>query len=329
MSEVMKVCNTPEYNKFLKQRGEVFHIFIAAKDHWFAKDTQNKDKVGAPFTYSDDLILHMHIVRYLFTLSFRAVTGLFDEMVKKFYRDTYYSVPHYSIICRRLQALDIPIQDHRKNESTEPVHICIDSTGINIYNTGGGHSKENAGSRQYKRYEQVRKMHVALDHETGNVEHLIMTHGTKADHITGTTVIEQLPDSVQRVYADRAYDRKSIRKACAKKNIKQVIPATQPAVIRKPRHNDPPNLFDDRNEMIRLRRQHTHTTNKDADKTWKKKQQYGNRAHVEGFFSRLKRQFGFHFVSKSEINRAQELKIKTKILNDFNQLGRAQYKKVA
>jgi len=324
MSEVMKVCNTSEYNNFLKQRGQVFRIFISAKDRWFAKGIKEKKKVGTPFVYSDDLILHMHSVRYLFKLSLREVAGLFEEMVKEFYKDSVYTVPHYSIVCRRLKALDIPIHDHRHNQNTEAVNICIDSTGINIYNTGGGHSKENACSRRYKRYDQVRKLHVALNHETGNVEQLTMTSGTKADHITGTALIEQLPNTVQKIYADRAYDRKSVRKACAKKNILQVIPATRPAVIRKPRHNDPPNLFDDRNEMISLRRQHA--KDKDADLVWKQKHQYGNRAHVEGFFSRFKRKFGFHFVSKSEINRAQELKIKTKILNDFNQLGRAQYK---
>jgi len=327
MPEKMRVCNTSQYNTSLKGRGHVFDHFTEIKESWFEPELRLIQQMGAPPVYSDALILKIHIVRYLFGLSLRAVTGLFEDMVQNFYKDPTYTVPHYSVICRRLKKLKVPIKDHRKDKKDGPIEICIDSSGINIYSTGGGHSKENAEARQHKGLDQVRKMHVALDAESGDVEDLIMTKGTKADHKIGAILIENLPESVENGYADAAYDRKPFRKACALKNIKQIIPAIQKAIIRKPGQNDPSHIFDERNESIRLRRQYS--TPKEGDTAWRKQNKYGNRAHVEAFFGRFKRRFSFYFVSRSDVNRAQELRIKTRILNDFNKLGRAQYEKVA
>ena len=129
-----------------------------------------------------------------------------------------------------------------------------------------------------------------------DVEELIVTDGVTSDHQIGIALIEILPESITKCYADMAYDRKPMRKACAKKHITQVIPPIRTAVIRKPGKNDPPHIFNDRNAAIRLRRQHA--TPEEGNKAWRKQQKYGKRAHVEGFFSRFKQQFGFHCVSK-------------------------------
>nr|WP_261983814.1 hypothetical protein [Wolbachia pipientis] len=57
----------------------------------------------------------------------------------------------------------------------------------------------------------------------------------------------------------------------------------------------------ERNAAIRLIKSY------DCIKKWKEKVNYGKRAHIEGFFSRLKQIFGFSFRNKSEINREKEL----------------------
>lgn len=327
MPQKMKVCNTNQYNTYLKRRGQIFGLLDTAKELWFTPELNPLGQVGAPFIYSDDLILIIQTVRYLFKMSLRSIAGFFEDMAEKYYQNPHYKVPHYSVLCRRLKQLNIPIKDHREKGKGGPIEICMDSSGINIYNTGGGHSKENGESRQHRKYDQTRKLHIVLDPETGDVENLLMTKGTATDHEAGAQLVEALPDSVEKCCADGAYDKKPLRKVLAKKNIKQIIPPIRNAVIRKPKRTDPPNTFDDRNAAVRLRR--SYPSHEEGHTAWKQQENYGTRAHVEGFFSRFKRQFGFHFVSKSEENRAQELRLKTKILNDFNKIGRAKFEKVA
>ncbi len=327
MPQKMKVCNTRQYNTYLKQRARIFGLLEIAKKQWYTEELSPLGQVGAPFVYSDDLILIIQTIRYLFSLSLREVAGFFEDMVEHHYKNFEYKVPHYSVLCRRLKQLNIPIKDHRERGGNGPIEICADSSGINIYNTGGGHSKENGGSRRHRGFDQTRKLHIVLDPETGDVENLLMTDGTATDYEAGAVLIEDLPDTVEKYFADGAYDKKPLRKALAKKNIKQVIPPMRSAIVRKPRHQDPPNTFDDRNTAIRLRR--TYSSYEEGHKAWKEKEKYGTRSHVEGFFSRFKRRFGFHFVSKNEQNRAQELRLKVKILNDFNKIGRPKFEKVA
>ncbi|WP_374698227.1 hypothetical protein [Wolbachia endosymbiont (group B) of Limnophora tigrina] len=48
---------------------------------------------------------------------------------------------------------------------------------------------------------------------------------------------------------------------------------------------------------------------------------YGLRSHVETFFFRFKRIFGFSFKNKSEINREKELLIKCYLMNKFTAIG--------
>ncbi|MDR2978776.1 MAG: hypothetical protein LBU56_05310 [Rickettsiales bacterium] len=54
----------------------------------------------------------------------------------------------------------------------------------------------------------------------------------------------------------------------------------------------------------------------------------GQRSYIEGFFSRLKRIFGFSLRNKSEINREKELLIKCYLLNRFTDIGMAKFEMV-
>lgn len=137
MPQKMKVCNTSQYNMYLKQRGKIFGLLNIAKTLWFAPQLQPLGQVGAPVVYSDDLILIMQTIRYLFKMSLRSVTGFFEDAVTHYFNDPDYTVPDYSVLSRRLQQLDIPLKDHREKDKNGPIEISIDSSGINIYNTGG------------------------------------------------------------------------------------------------------------------------------------------------------------------------------------------------
>ena len=187
------------------------------------------------------------------------------------------------------------------------VELLIDSSGISVYATGGGHSKENAGTRHHKHYEQVRKLHILLDLKTG----------ATPDYISGERLVGECELYVKSIRADEAYDRESFRKICHQKGATQIIPPQLNARIRNPKKEDPPNLWKERNESVAIMMQSP--TRKNELKQWKKDVCYGQRAKVGGHFHRFKKAFGFSLMSSSEVGRWNELVYKNIILNSYNQ----------
>lgn len=318
----MKVCNAAEYNRSLKQRGSIFHYFDDAVKNW-------RSKTISKFVYSDKLFEILATVRYLLRTPFRQLQGLLEEYIKR--RNLKLPIPNFSTLCRRMKKKALKIIDHRSNQQkktmTGSVDILLDSSGINIYHTGGGHSKENVGDRKYKHYSQVRKMHVAMNLETKDVVAMHMSGGTTADSAAAPIVIAKIAGRIDSIYADGGYDRVSVRRICRARQATQIIPPNRNAVMRYPRKKDPPDLWFARNAAVAMMRSYTDI--EEGLYEWKKSQNYGVRSHVEGFFSRFKRCFGFHFMSRSDKARENELITKINLLNYFNKDNVARYVKVA
>ena len=93
---------------------------------------------------------------------------------------------------------------YRRN-SNDSVDVLIDSTGVNIYHTGGGHSKENSNTRKFNGFDQVRKLHIAVDLNSKDVLAVEMTSGIKADSELLPVLIDKIPNAIRSVYADGAY----------------------------------------------------------------------------------------------------------------------------
>lgn len=317
----MKVCNGAEYNRSLKQRGRIFHYFDEAVRNWL-------NKANSKFVYSDKLFEILVAVRYLLRTPFRQLQGLLEEYIKR--RNLKLPIPNFSTLCRRMKKKALKIIDHRSNQQkksmTRTVDILLDSSGINIYHTGGGHSKENVGDRKYKHYSQVRKMHIALNLETKDVVAMHMSSGSTADSTAAPIVVAKIAGRIDSIYADGGYDRVSVRKMCHARQATQIIPPHRNAVMRSPRKNDPPDLWVARNAAVAMMRSYINV--EDGLNEWKKSQNYGVRSHVEGFFSRFKRCFGFHFMSRSDQARENELITKINLLNYFNKDNVARYAKV-
>nr|WP_265037239.1 transposase [Wolbachia endosymbiont (group A) of Anomoia purmunda] len=122
--------------------------------------------------------------------------------------------------------------------------------------------------------------------------------------------------AIKALYADRAYDRHRLYKLCNEYGIKTKIPP-----INNAAEHPEINYMLDRNAAIQLMKLH----GENGIKRWKEEVNYGKRAHIEGFFSRLKQIFGFSFRNKSEVNREKELLIKCYLLNQFTDIGMAKF----
>lgn len=322
----MKVCNVAEYNESLKQRGRVFHLFHEATRVWLDKEVLKKDKCKN--IYSNQLIEILAVLRYLFKYPYRQLEGVLEEYINLMKLDL--PVPDYSTLCRRMAKMCLKIHDYRSESHRNvggKISVLIDSSGINIYHTTGSHSKENSATRQYHGRQQTRKMHILVDLKTRNVLAMEMTDGRTHDSVPVPDLLHTVKQKITGVYADAAYDMKQVRQACLERNAKQIIPPRRDARLRSSKKSEADGLWDDRNAAVSLIR--SYEDYDEGRSAWKKSVGYGKRAYVEACFGRFKTIFGYHFMSKSDMARNNELITKINILNQFNKLGMAKFVKVA
>lgn len=136
MPQKMRVSNQREYNEFLKKRGNVFHFVNQAIEYWY----ENSPKVaGGNNTYSDKVVILIHIIVHLFRIGLRQAVGFIKGYMVQIGKKL--KVISYTQASRRFKKLNLKIDDHRSNkDDLENIEIAVDSTRVSIYNNNGGHS---------------------------------------------------------------------------------------------------------------------------------------------------------------------------------------------
>jgi Transposase DDE domain len=120
------VVNWTSYNESLIRRGEVILDFDII-DGWYVElERMNEGKRGAAHGYPNSFIQLLGYVKAYFHLSYRQTEGL----VRAHATNKIPSIPDYSTINRRVNRLDIEINEHVGNE----IVIALDSTGIKVAN---------------------------------------------------------------------------------------------------------------------------------------------------------------------------------------------------
>src|SRR5215216_6621496 len=117
----------------------------------------NEGKEGRKFVYPDSFIKLLGYVRAYFHLPYRQTEGI----VRAHAANTLPSIPDYSRICRRINRLDIKIDDDDQDKSSlqhdDYFVIAIDSTGIKVTNRGEWIRHKWKVKRGYL------KIHIAVD----------------------------------------------------------------------------------------------------------------------------------------------------------------------
>src|SRR6476646_5818896 len=122
------------YNQSLVRRGEIL-IGFDIINNWDAElKEMNKDKVGEPFHYPDTFLLLLGYAKVYFHLPFRQTEGIAQGHA----HGKVPSIPDYTTINRRINKLNIKVEDAVTKESTkdEYIVIAVDSTGIKVTNRG-------------------------------------------------------------------------------------------------------------------------------------------------------------------------------------------------
>jgi hypothetical protein len=146
-------------------------------------------------------------------------------------------VPDFSTLSRRGQGLKLP--EKPRIESTEPVHLTVDSTGLKIFGEGEWLQNKHKTKAKCKSW---RKLHLGLDLVTGEIICADLTQDDVGDPSALPGLQDQIDETVTRFLADGAYDgaaTSNLLKSCFGETVEIIIPPLKNAVPSPQSMTDP------------------------------------------------------------------------------------------
>lgn len=261
---------------------------------------------GRPRLYSDALIQALLGLKSVFRLPLRALQGFVQSL-----RDLAFAtlpVPNYTTLCRRAQTLEVQLPIIRDREVIRP---AVDSTGVKVYGEGEWKVRQHG----YSKRRTWRKVHLALDANTGQVRAALMTHQDVADGDVLTELLEQIPgdEQIDVIGGDGAYDTKPCHAAIAARSAVPSIPPREGAA-HWPTHTPGATW---RNEAV-------DSIARIGRREWKKGGGYHRRSLAENAMYRLKTLTGDSLWARRTDSQATEVAIRVGVLNRMADLARPQ-----
>lgn len=294
-----RTTNWSTYNKALISRGNI-SIWFDSATQWYAPSI---GKHGRNQTYSDTAIQYCLMIKSLFRLSLRMVTGFVQSLIKL--SGLNWTAPDYSTICRRQKHIDIAISCQK---SRDGLHLLVDSTGLKFL--GEGEWKRKKHQPEYRR--QWRKLHIGIDAETLQIRAVQLTTNNVSDSQVLGDLLDQIPpdELIDSVYTDGAYDTKQCRQVIADRQAHAVIPPRKNA---KPWKDQKTGSLE-RNELLK-------TVKRLGRAVWKKWSGYHRRSLVETKMHCIKL-LGDKLSSRNFQSQVNEIHARVAVLNRFTELGR-------
>ena len=286
------------YNQSLVRRGEILLGFDVINNRDAELKEMNEDKVGEPFHYPNTFLLLLGYAKVYFHLPYRQTEGIAQGHAK----GKVPSIPDYTTISRRINRLDIKINDNKSKEfENDYIVIAIDSTGIKVTNRGQWmREKWNVRKKGYL------KIHIAVDVKTKEILSMKVTdehvHDGKALHgLIDGIIKSDRKLTVGKLFADGAYDSNDIFRYLSDNGILPCVKVRKNARVRWKKGNILRNLsvLAQRNDLQK----------------WKDSVSYGQRWIVETVFSSIKRMFGEYVYSVKLKNMIQEMMLKASLYN--------------
>jgi hypothetical protein len=287
------VVNWRIYNESLVRRGEIVLDFDVI-DNWNSElNKMNDGKEGASYRYPDSFVQLLGYMRVYFHLPYRQTEGV----VRAHAGEKAPSIPDYSTINRRVNKLDIKINERIGND----IVIVLDSTGIKVTNRG-----EWLPHKWNVRRKGYLKIHVAIDIRKMKIVSLDVTSEEVYDGSRLKKLIDNASENntLKRVIADGAYDSKENFQYLSDHDIEASIK------VRKNSTYDRSIVCCHPRKIVVLQQQ------KNFEK-WKTKVSYGSRWTAETVFSSLKRMFGEYVSAKKFPNMVKEMILKASLYNMF------------
>ena len=215
-------------------------------------------------------------------------------------------VPDHSTLSRRSRTLTMapPVRT-----ASGPVHLLVDSTGVKL----SGPGEWLAGKHGTQRRRAWRKLHLAVDAETGTIVASTLTSREVDDAAELGPLLDQVGEPLAAVIADGAYDQDRVYDAVAEHSAEAaVIVPPRAAAVHSPSADIDPTQRDC----------HVQAIAEQGRMGWQKTSGYNASAGVEGTMSRYKRIIGDTLRSHTRPAQEVETRIAVTVLNRMLDLGR-------
>jgi hypothetical protein len=281
-----------ETDERLIRRGELILDPSLMKNHVNELKTMNKHRIGRPYTLSNSIIKLLTAVRILYGLPYRQLEG-FTRALHRLVPDM--PTGDYSGLRKRI--LSQPTDPYKDlKDTTEPVTIAVDSTGISVHKAGGWVERKHGKKRRYI------KLHFAVNTETHEVVAMEVTTDDTHDVKALPALVEGAGRNVEvsKVIGDGAYDSSRVY---------GLLEGLGIGVVVKPKRNGRPDRgHPDRRRAVELVRVLGY-------EGWAELVGYGRRWAVETAYSTFKRLFGEHSMARGVENIVRELAGKVSLYN--------------
>lgn len=303
-----RVRNWTTYNAGLINRG---NITMWIDDDVLANVPDTEPTRGRPRLYSDALVQALLGLKTVFHLPLRALQGFAQSLRDLAFADL--PVPNYTTVCRRAQTLRVKLP---VIHSGEPLHLVVDSTGVKVYGEGEWKVRQHG----YSKRRTWRKVHLALDANTGQLRAALMTHQDVADGEVLPELLDQIPtdEPIDTIGGDGAYDTQTCYAAIAARDAMPSIPPREGAVHWP---STTPGAAQ-RNEAV-------DAIARGSRREWKQQSGYHRRSLAENAMYRFKTLTGPCLWARRADTQATEVAVRVGVLNRMAKLARPQSVRIA
>ena len=294
-----RVRNWPEYEAGLRRRGDL--------TLWFSEDAIKtwcappSGEPGGQRVYANIAIETALTIRMVFHLPLRQTEGFLRSLADHLQVDL--PVPDHTTLSRRTRRLGmIPFYT---GAGDRPVHVLIDSTGLRIH---VGHLRKPPKHRAW------RKLHVAVDADTGEIVASDLTSRRTRDGARAPTLLGQIDHRVASVSADSAYDTGRVYEAAHAKGEGRAVRVRIPPGRNAQLSPRPSAALKERNRNV-------HSIRRLGRREWPKRSGYSRRAMVENTIYRYKTIIGRAMTSRTLVGQRVEVQLACRVLNSMTRLG--------
>ena len=213
------------------------------------------------------------------------------------------TVPDHTTLSRRGRAF--AGRQPRVRTGASPVHLVLDSTGLELFGQGECDAEKHGRARR-----QWRKLHLAIDAGTGEIAAHVLTEGHADDAAQVPALLGQAEGVIGSVTADGAYDGEPTYAAAA---ARQRHPP--PAVVVPPRASAVPSAGKSDGDCQNQRDRHIQLMAERGRLGWQQATGYGRRNQAETAMARYKHLIGPRLRARSLPTQRGEAAIAVAVLN--------------
>ena len=302
MKRPYKLRNWSEYNAALVKRGSL-SLWLSDEVIAAWKNTRKTGNRGASKVYSDLAIQTLLTFKAIYGLALRQTIGFAGSIFELM--GVSVDLPVHTTLSRRQKTLtiDLPTQPASGGR-----HVVVDSTGIKVYGEGEWKTRQHGVSKR----RTWLKLHLGVDEQTGEILAAVVTTNKISDGTVLRDVLDQIPDDIDQVSADGAYDRCYCYDAIDEREATAAIPPRKDAKIW---------FHGNRKEEPHPRDENLRAIRKQGRSAWKEDSQYHRRSLSETMMYRVKTTFTGEVSARCIENQTTELLLECSILNRFTHLG--------